>query len=57
MTFEEILDRTMATLQRRSRLTSGTLKRQFQLDDAALEDPRHELIEGRCLAADAWGSV
>ena len=25
-------------LQRRGRLTYGTLKRQFQLDDAALED-------------------
>ncbi len=35
MTFEEILDQAIAMLQRRGRLTYGTLKRQFQLDDAA----------------------
>jgi hypothetical protein len=29
MTFEEILDHTMALLQRRGRVTSRTLKRQF----------------------------
>src|SRR5262247_683667 len=37
MTFEEILDQAIAMLQRRGRLTYGTLKRQFQLDDAARE--------------------
>jgi hypothetical protein len=35
MTFEEILDQAIAMLQRRGRLTYGTLKRQFQLDDTA----------------------
>src|SRR5262249_44390939 len=44
MTFEEILDQAIAMLQRRGRLTYGTLKRQFQLDDAALEDLTNELI-------------
>jgi len=44
MTFEEILDQTIAMLQRRGRLTYGTLKRQFQLDDAALEDVKTELL-------------
>ena len=43
MTFEEILDQAIAMLQRRGRLTYGTLKRQFQLDDAAL------LIHGQAL--------
>jgi hypothetical protein len=38
MTFEEILDQAIAMLQRRGHLTYGTLKRQFQLDDAVLED-------------------
>jgi len=38
MTFEEILDQAIAMLQRRGRLTYGALKRQFQLDDAYLED-------------------
>ena len=46
MTFEEILDQAIAMLQRRGRLTYGALKRQFQLDDAYLEDLKNELIEG-----------
>jgi class 3 adenylate cyclase/tetratricopeptide (TPR) repeat protein len=57
MTFEEILDHAIAMLQRRGRLTYGTLKRQFQLDDAALEDLRNELIEGQRLAVDERGNV
>jgi class 3 adenylate cyclase/tetratricopeptide (TPR) repeat protein len=57
MTFEEVLDHAIAMLQRRGRLTYGTLKRQFQLDDAALEDLKNELIEGQRLAADERGTV
>jgi hypothetical protein len=57
MTFEEILDQAMAMLQRRGRLTYGTLKRQFQLDDAALDDLTNELIEGQRLAVDERGNV
>src|SRR5436853_7880026 len=57
MTFEEILDQAIAMLQRRGRLTYGALKRQFQLDDAYLEDVKAELIEGQRLAADADGRV
>src|SRR5437867_6404330 len=57
MTFEEILDQAIAMLQRRGRLTYGTLKRQFQLDDAALEDVKNELIEGQRLAVDERGNV
>jgi class 3 adenylate cyclase/tetratricopeptide (TPR) repeat protein len=57
MTFEEILDHAIAMLQRRGRLTYRTLKRQFQLDDAALEDLKNELIEGQRLAADERGNV
>ena len=52
MTFEEILDQAIAMLQRRGRLTYSTLKRQFQLDDAALEDMKNELIYGQRLAVD-----
>jgi hypothetical protein len=47
MTFEEILDQAIAMLQRRGRLTYGTLKRQFHLDDAALEDLTTELVKGQ----------
>src|SRR5881409_3613395 len=57
MTFEEILDQAIAMLQRRGRLTYGTLKRQFQLDDAALNDLKNELIEGQRLAVDERGNV
>ena len=52
MTFEEILDQAIAMLQRRGRLTYGALKRQFQLDDAYLDDLKAELIEGQRVAVD-----
>jgi class 3 adenylate cyclase len=57
MTFEEILDQAIAILQRRGRLTYRTLQRQFQLDDAALDDLKHELIYGQRLAVDEEGRV
>ncbi len=57
MSFEEILDQAIAMLQRRGRLTYGALKRQFQLDDAYLEDLKAELIEGQRLAVDEDGRV
>ena len=57
MTFEEILDQAIAMLQRRGRLTYGALKRQFQLDDAYLEDLKNELIKGQRLAVDEDGDV
>ena len=38
MHFEEILDQAIAMLQRRGRVTYRALKRQFDLDDAFLED-------------------
>jgi hypothetical protein len=44
MTFDDLLDQTIEMLQRRSRLTYRTLKRQFQLDDEALEDLKDELL-------------
>ena len=57
MNFEEILDHAIAMLQRRGRVTYRTLKRQFQLDDDALEDLKEELIYGQRLAADEDGRV
>jgi class 3 adenylate cyclase/tetratricopeptide (TPR) repeat protein len=44
MTFEEILDQAIAMLQRRGRLTYGTLKLQFQLDDVQLAALKDELL-------------
>src|SRR5437870_5115856 len=57
MTFEEILDQAIAMLQRRGRLTYGTLKRQCQFDDAALENLTNELTKGQRLARDEDGAV
>jgi class 3 adenylate cyclase/tetratricopeptide (TPR) repeat protein len=57
MTFEEILDQAIAMLQRRGRVTYRALKRQFNLDDAFLEDLKEELIAGQQLAVDEEGKV
>jgi TOMM system kinase/cyclase fusion protein len=55
MTFEEILDQAIAMLQRRGRLTYSTLKRQFQLDDAALDDLTEQLLYAHPQAVDDAG--
>src|SRR6516225_3372521 len=57
MDFYDVLAQVIALLQRRGRLTYGALKRQFQLDDAYLEDVKNELIAGQCLAVDEEGRV
>jgi hypothetical protein len=44
-------------LQRRGRLTYRTLKRQFDLDDAVLDDLKMELIKGQRLGIDEDGEV
>ena len=57
VTFEEVVDQAIAMLQRRGRVTYRMLKRQFDLDDEALEDLRLELIKGQRLAGDEDGDV
>ena len=57
MTFEEIVDQAIAMLQRRGRVAYRTLKRQFQLDDEALEDLKAEIIKAQRLAVDEDGDV
>ena len=57
MTFEEILDQALGMLQRRGRVTYRMLRRQFQLDDDALEDLKAEIITGQRLAVDEDGEV
>src|SRR5262247_838432 len=52
MTFEEILDQAIAMLQRRGRVSYRALQRQFQLDDAYLQDLTTEIIEVLQLAVD-----
>src|SRR5215510_15103571 len=55
--FVTVVDQAIALLRQRGRLTYGTLKRQFQLDDAALGDLKDELIVGQRLAVDEEGRV
>jgi class 3 adenylate cyclase len=55
--FVAVLDQVIALLRQRGRLTYRTLQRQFQLDEAALEDLKVELIEGQRLASDERGTV
>jgi hypothetical protein len=57
MTFEEVLEQAIAMLQRRGRLTYRTLKRQFHLDDEALDDLKVEIIKGQRLGIDEDGEV
>jgi class 3 adenylate cyclase/tetratricopeptide (TPR) repeat protein len=57
MDFVTVMDQVIALLRQRGRLTYRTLQRQFQLDDAALEDLKIELIEGQRLASDERGTV
>src|SRR5262249_2753660 len=47
----------IALLRQRGRVTYRLLKRQFQLDDEALDDVKVELIKGQRLAADEDGDV
>src|SRR5438874_1949946 len=44
MTFEELLDQVLEMLQRRGRVSYRALQRQFDLDDATLEDVKTELL-------------
>ena len=55
MKFTDIIKETRVLLQESGQLTYRTLKREFGLDDDALEDLKFELIEGQELAVDKDG--
>jgi class 3 adenylate cyclase len=55
--FVAVLDQVIALLRQRGRVAYRTLKRQFQLDDEALEDLKIELIDSQRLATDEQGTV
>ena len=57
MDFYAVLDQILALLRGRGRVTYRALKRQFNLDDALLEDLKEELIYGQQLAVDEDGRV
>ena len=57
MTFEEILNQTMALLQRQGRVSYRALKRQFDLDEAYVEDLKLELIEVHQVAVEQGNTM
>src|SRR5215467_8541387 len=57
MGFYEILDQVVDLLQRRGRVTYRALKREFQVDDAFLEDLKAEIITAQRLAVDEQDAV
>ena len=57
MTFYEVLEQVRELLQRHGRMSYRALKRQFELDDAYLEDLRAELVEVQRVAVDQDGTM
>src|SRR5262249_9335755 len=57
VTFEEVVDQAMAMLQRRGRVAYRLLKRQFNLDDASLEDLRDALLYAHPVVDDGRGLI
>src|SRR5262245_53610619 len=57
MTFYEVLEQVRELLQRHGRLSYRALKRQFELDEAYLEDLRAELVEVQRMAVDQDGTM
>ena len=57
MDFVAVVDQVIALLRQRCRVAYRTLKRQFQLDDEALEDLKIELIDSQRVAIDEQGTV
>src|ERR687885_453116 len=52
MTFYEVLEQVVTLLQRHGRVSYRALTRQFQLDEAYLEDLKAELVEVQRVAVD-----
>ena len=57
MDFYEVLDQIIDLLRQRGRVSYQALKRQFDVDDAYLEDLKVELIEVQELARDRDGKM
>ena len=57
MRFSDIIEQAKVLLQRQGRITYRSLKREFDLEDEALEDLKFELIDGQELAVDKDGKM
>ena len=57
MKFSEIVKQAVTLLHESQRITYRALKREFGLDDEALEDLKSELIDAQRVATDEDGKV
>jgi hypothetical protein len=57
MDFYAVLDQVLALLRQRGRVSYRALKRQFNLDDAYLDDLKVEIIEVQQSAVDQEGTM
>src|SRR5262245_61105802 len=57
MDFYAVLDQVLELLRQRGRVTYNALKRQFDLDDACLQDLKDEIIEAQRVGVDEGGRV
>jgi class 3 adenylate cyclase/tetratricopeptide (TPR) repeat protein len=57
MDFYAVLDQVLDLLRQRGRVTYNALKRQFDLDDACLQDLKDEIIAAQRVAVDEDGRV
>ena len=57
MDFYAVLDQVLELLRQRGRVTYNALKRQFDLDDACLQDLKDEIIEAQRVAIDENAKV
>ena len=57
MDFYAVLDQVLALLRQRGRVSYRALKRQFDLDDAYLDDLKVEIIEVHQCAVDQEGTM
>ena len=57
MKFYEVVEQVLELLQREGRVSYRALQREFELDDAYLEDLKTELIEAKRLAVDEEGKI
>ena len=57
MDFYAVLDQVLALLRQRGRVSYRALKRQFDLDDAYLDDLKMEIIEVHQCAVDQDGTM
>ena len=57
MDFLEVIEQARDVLKNKGRVTYRTLKRQFGLDDEALEDLKEELIDAERVASDEDGRI